>query len=132
VSTSLTDAATGERLWFSSDTAEGYDMVASREGLTKVVWVPHILNAHSSMVSCKALVLAELSPGEETGGGAFIKAGEKVYRRLGTGNFGRIPSLFRQDKLLMALGMYPEAAEMKGVVRGFVRNEVGYQEFVIV
>lgn len=132
LSTSLTDAATGEELWFSSDTTEGSRMVASRAGLRKVVWVPLILNAHAGMVSCEALVLAELSPGEETGGGAFIKAGEKVYRRLGTGSFGRIPSLFRQDKLLMALGTYPEATRMEDVVHGFVRNKAGYQEFVII
>ena len=132
VSTSLTDAATGEKLWFASDTTEGYEIVASRAGLSKVVWVPLMLSAHGSMVSCSALVLAEVSPGEESGGGAFIKPGEKVYRRLGTGNFGRVPSLFRQDKLVMALGTYPEATEMADVVRGFVRNETGYQEFVII
>jgi hypothetical protein len=131
-STSLTDTATGEKLWFASDTKEGYEIVASRAWLNKVVWVPHILSAHGSMVSCSALVLVELSPGEGYGSGGFIRAGEKVYRRLGTGNFGRIPNLFRQDKLLMALGVYPEATEMADVVRGFVRNEVGYHEFVII
>jgi len=48
VSTSLTDTVTGEKLWFASDTVEGYEMVASRAGLNKVVWVPHMLNAHNS------------------------------------------------------------------------------------
>ncbi|KAK0701936.1 heterokaryon incompatibility protein-domain-containing protein [Lasiosphaeria miniovina] len=90
--------------------SSGYEMVASRAGLSKVVWVPHMLTAHSSMVSCSALVFAEVTPGEESGcGGTFVKPGEKVYRRLGTGNFGRIPSLFRNDKLVMALGTFPDA-----------------------
>lgn len=91
-----------------------------------------MLSVDSNTVACTTLVLAEVSPGEESGGGTFIKAGEKVYWRLGTGNFGRILSLFRQDRLLMSLGTYPEAFDMTDIVRGFVRNEVGYQEFVIV
>ncbi|KAK3395261.1 hypothetical protein B0H63DRAFT_492189 [Podospora didyma] len=132
--TSLTDEATGENLWFASDTTEGYEMVASSAGLRKVVWVPHVLTALETMVECNVLVLSELSPDEETGDddGTFIKPGEKVYRRLGMGNFGRIPSLFRQDKLLMAMGTYPEADEMEDIAREFVRNEVGFREFVII
>ncbi|KAK3984502.1 heterokaryon incompatibility protein-domain-containing protein [Cladorrhinum sp. PSN332] len=133
VSTSLTDAATGEKLWFASDTAEGYEIVSSRTGLRKVVWVPHMLNMHSSMVNCYALVLAEVSPDEGFAvGGDFVRPGEQVYRRLGTGDFGRIPSLFRQDKLVMSLGAFPEATEMTDVLRGFGRNEAGYREFVII
>lgn len=134
VSTSLTDAATcaatGARLRFASDTTEGYEMVASRVGVSKVVWMPLVLNANSSMVDCKVLVLTEVSPVEGFGGGRFVKPGEKIYRRHGTGKFGRIPSLLRQDKLLMALGTLTE--DMTDNLRGFRRDEEGYHEFVVI
>jgi len=83
-------------------------------------------------VGCEALVLAEVSPNGGFGGGTFVKPGEKVYRRLGIGNFGRVPSLCLQDKLVMSLGTYLEAADMADVVRGFVRNELEYRGFVII
>lgn len=130
VSTSLTDAATGAKLWFVSDTTEGYEMVASHAGLSKVVWMPLVLNANSDMVDCKVLVLTEVSRGGGFGGGRFVKPGEKVYRRLGTGNFGTLPSLLRQDKLLMALGRFP--GDVTDNLRRFRRIETGYHEFVVI
>lgn len=132
VSTSLTDAATGEKSWFASDNAEGYHIVSSWAGLSNVVWVPHILSVNSSMVGCDALVLEEVSPSEGFVGGSFVRPGEKIYRRLGTGNFGRIPNLFRQDKLVMSLGTFPETDDMAHLLAGFRRNNAGYQEFVII
>ncbi|KAH8901571.1 hypothetical protein GQ53DRAFT_851452 [Thozetella sp. PMI_491] len=133
MNTSLTDAATGERLWFSTDTTEGYAIVRSRGGINKVVWMPLVLHIHGSMVECNLLVLTEVLPEEGFGGdGSFVRPGEKVYRRLGSGNFGRVPTLFRQDSLVLALGTYPEDDDMEEVARGFERDETGYQEFVVI
>jgi hypothetical protein len=76
-------------------------------------------------------VQADEDFGKEYG---FVKPGEKVYRRVGSGNFGRIPSMLREDKLLMALGTYPDSqtTNEKELQDGFQRREGGFEEFVLI
>jgi hypothetical protein len=104
---SLVDDATGEELWFCSDTVEGWELCRSGTSLaTGLVWVPITLEFRSDMLSGSALVLLEVKgKGEE-----FAQPGEKVYLRLGTGNFGRVPHMLLQDKLLLETGEYQDAA----------------------
>jgi len=130
----LTDAGTGERVWFAADTREVMDVLGSWNWTQRVVWMPLVLGISGPTVSCTALVLVEVGVGEPLGigAGSFVKPGERVYRRLGTGSFGRIPSLMRQDKLVMSLGTFPETEDYDAILGGFVRNEWGYREFVII
>ncbi|KAE9372590.1 HET-domain-containing protein [Stipitochalara longipes BDJ] len=136
-STKLTDAATGETLWFCSDTVEGYEMIKSRKEVQKIVWMPLTLEL-SGTISCKCLVLIEV-PVKQGGiveKDSFVKRGEKVYRRLGTGNFGRIASMLQQDKLLLSLGAYPSTQVQDGqrgqLAKEFRRKEEGMHEFVLI
>jgi hypothetical protein len=64
----------------------------------------------------------------------FVKSGEKVYRRVGSGDFGRIPTMLRQDKLLTALSTYPDSqvTNEKVLQNGFKRREEGFEEFVLI
>jgi hypothetical protein len=66
----------------------------------------------------------------------FVKTGEKVYRRRGTGNFGRIPSMLRQKRLLMQLGTFLDIEVKNGegqeLAKCFKRREDGLEEFVLI
>jgi len=136
--TSLKDKATGENLWLCSDTVEGGELVKSRKNLEKMKWMPLTLR-YGPALSCNGLVLMEVQAEEEIGREyGFVKAGEKVYRRLGSCDFGRIPSMLKQDKLLMNLGTWPDIqvveAQVQGpeLVKGFKRKEDKFEEFVLI
>jgi hypothetical protein len=135
--TSLTDGRTGEKLWFCSDTREGYEIVEKGKGVRDLVWMPLTLRFDARMVQCTALVLIQVQDddGIESGEG-FVKKGDKFYRRLGTGDFGRIPSMLRQDRLLLELGTYPDGEVKDGegqeLSRSFKRNEDGFEEFILI
>jgi len=136
-STSLTDEATGEKLWFCSDTVEGYELVESGKDIEKLVWMPLTLRFGTRMVECTCLCLIEVQAEDGIGSeDGFVKTGEKVYRRLGTGNFGRLPSMLRQDRLLMELGTYPDVQvkdeQGQELAKGFKRKEDGLEEFVLI
>ena len=137
-STSLTDEATGETLWFAADTVEGREIVASRARLKGVVWMPLTLRFGHRMLDAKCLVLAEMPSGGSGSGshGNFVRSGEKVYQRIGTGNFGRVPSMLRKDRLLLGLGTYPDidTNDEQGMklAGGFKRSGDGLEEFVLV
>ena len=136
-SISLTDEATGEKLWFCSDTVEGYELVESGNGIETLVWMPLTLRFDRSMVECNCLCLIQVQEEDRIGSEeGFVRVGEKVYRRLGTGNFGRIPSMLRQDKLLMGLGAYPDIRvnneQGQELTKGFKRKEDGLEEFVLI
>ena len=51
-----------------------------------------------------------------------------MYRRLGLAGFDSL----KKDELLLALGEYPSANNIADVASGFIRNEKGYEEVVIV
>ncbi|KAL8660622.1 MAG: hypothetical protein Q9202_006367 [Teloschistes flavicans] len=129
----LVDKVTGEELGFCSDTVEGYEMMGSESDLRKIVWVPLTLQFAGGILRCTYLVLIE---DEMHGGGAFVKTGEKVYRRIGWGDFGRRLSLFRADKLLMDLGTFPDIEALDGqgeaLVQGFKKREDTLEEFVLI
>lgn len=136
-STSLTDETTREKLWFCSDTVEGYELVASRKSIGRVMWMPLTIRFASRTAECNCLVLLRvLAEDGLVNGIGFVKPGEKVYRRLGTGNFGRLPSMLRQDKLLLELGNYPDiqVEDEQGGLLGsdFKREEVGMEEFILI
>jgi hypothetical protein len=136
-SISLTDEATGEKLWFCSDTVEGHELVKSGKGTEKILWIPLTLRFDTRMVECTCLCVIEVEEKERIASkGGFVKAGEKVYRRLGTGNFGRITSMLRQDKQLMELGAYPniqrDNVSGEDLAKGFKRKEDGLEEFVLI
>jgi hypothetical protein len=134
-STLLTDEVTGETLWFCPDTSEGLEIVKSRKAIQSLIWMPLTLRFSANMLECKCLCLVQVQAGEEVGKEyGFVKSGEKVYRRVGSGNFGRIPSILRQDKLLMALGTYPDSQVTNEEVlqNGFKRREEGFEEFVLI
>lgn len=136
-STSLTDEATGEKLWFCSDTVEGHQLVESGKGIEKLVWTPLTLRFDTRMVECICICLIEVQAEDGIGSeDGFVKTGEKVYRRLGSGNFGRLPSMLRQDRLLMELGAYPDVQvndeQGQELAKGFKRNEDGLEEFVLI
>jgi len=85
--TSLTDRITGEKLWFCPDTLEG---CRSDKELENLVWMPLTPNFRSNMIDGKCLCLLEVQGSAANG---FVRSGEKVYRQIGTGNFGRVPSM---------------------------------------
>ena len=130
---SLIDAATNEELWFCSDTVEGYELVESEKSIEGIVWTPLTLRFDNRMVECTCLVLIE---DEVRTGDPFVKTGEKVYRRIGSGNFGRAPSMLRQDKLLLGLGDFPNVQvsneQGKELANGFKIREADFEEFVLV
>jgi hypothetical protein len=133
----LTGAATGETLWFFSNTVEGYEIIKSREEVQKMVWMPLTMEL-SGILSCKCLVLVEepIKLGGVIEKDGFVEKGEKVYRPLGTGNFGRNASRLQQDNLLLSLGTYPDVQlkdERDGQLQeGFRRKEEGMHEFVLI
>lgn len=127
----LNDQTTREDLWFCSDTIEGHNISTWRRNSSKVVWMPLIVSYEFSVLSCNCLVLAEVdicSAGDQ-----FVRPGEKIYRRLGTGNFGRVASLLQQDALLLGLGTYPrEVEDTEQFIKGFRRSEEVFEEFVLI
>ena len=127
----LMDAATGEELWFCSDTVEGYELTESN--VDKVVWTPLTLRFSNNTVECIALVLVE---DETASDDVFARTGEKVYRRIGSGNFGRIPSMLQQDNLLLGLGTFPnvqmQAEQGQELANGFKTNEDRLEEFILI
>lgn len=136
-SISLTDMTTGEKLWFCADTVEGRNFHKSGTGTEKLVWMPLTLRFDTTTLDCTTLVLIEVPKEDRIAHeGEFLKPGEKVYRRLGTGNFGRIPSMLRQDKLLLQLGSYPdiqrENVQGQDLVKGFKRQTDGMENFVLI
>lgn len=136
-SPSLLDQATNAKLWFTPDTVEGYELLNSLDIIEKVVWMPLTIRIDDSMVDAKVLVLVEVPKTEtDTYEFDFVKPDDKFYRRIGTGNFGRIPSKLRMDVLLLRLGTFPdiEAAEGSGrrLANGFERSEEGFEDFVLV
>lgn len=137
-STSLTDESTGCDMWFSGDTVEAYELIKSRKGLERLVWIP-MLAFFDSTVSCQSLYLIEVHVPDQVGDdGKFVRPGEKVYRRIGSGNFGRVTTKLREDKLLLDLGSYAEipaeAGQREGqvIAKGFKRKEDEFQEFVLI
>jgi hypothetical protein len=133
-SISLTDEVTGEKLWFCSDTLEGHGII--RRGRARsLVWMPLSVSFNDSL-SCHCLVLIEVE-GEQYGGpNEFVRMNEKVYRRLGTGNFGRLVSMLQPNDLVLSLGSYPniQLGEGQGeeLARGFQPKQTGMQEFVLI
>jgi len=89
-------------------------------------------------ISCSCLVLTGVDV--PTYGGKFLKTGEKAYRRIGTGNFGKLISMLKTSDLVLTLGTYanlpadPRITDVQGQasVNGFTRKEVGMQEFVLI
>ncbi|EKD20822.1 HET domain protein pin-c1 [Drepanopeziza brunnea f. sp. 'multigermtubi' MB_m1] len=135
-SLSLTDRETGGDLWFCSDTVEGFDIV--RHGnARRLVWMPLSVSFDTS-ISGKCLVLLEV-PGQQYGGpNAFIRPGEKVYRRMGTGRFGRTIGMLHPTDVVLGLGTYPNikiggetrtGAELASV---FTRKQTPMEEFVLI
>lgn len=107
-SPSLTDEAIDGKLWFCSDTVEGYELVESGKGIEKLAWMPLTLRFDARTVECIRFVLIEVQVEDGIGSeDGYVKTGEKVYGWLGSGNFGQLPSILRQDRLLMGLGAYP-------------------------
>jgi hypothetical protein len=87
---------------------EGYELVESGKGIEKLVWMPLALRFDTTTVECICLILIEAQVKDGIGSeDGYVKTGERVYRRLGSGDFGRLPRMLRQDKLLMELGAYP-------------------------
>lgn len=125
---------TGEPLWFCSDTKEGFEIVR-RGRANHLVWMPLFARFDNSL-SCSCLILME-EGGERYGGSkGFVKSGDRVYRRMGTGNFGRLVSMLRATDLVWSLGSYSnvEIGEGKGgdLAKGFKRKETEMQEFVLI
>lgn len=130
---SLTDEATDEKLWLSPDTLEGLELVKWGRDMKKLAWMPLTVRFNDQGVSGFCLCLVEVEPAERIAGGTeFVRADEKVFRRIGTGNFGRVISMLKQDKLLMSLGTYPETQVGTELAKSFERSEDGFQEFVII
>lgn len=134
MSNALTDELTGEKLWFCSDTREGLE-IFSRDRASSLVWMPLTVRFDNS-ISCTCLVLMEEEGSQYGGPKGFIRSGEKVYRRIGTGNFGKLISMLTPSDLVLSLGTYPPIQEGGdqglALCRGFKRKEVGIQEFVLI
>ena len=133
-SISLIDQGTNEELWFASDTVEGIEICESGKGIDRLAWMPLTLRIADHMVECSCLVLMEVEETELIGSEIqqFFKPGEKLFMRLGTGNFGRIRRLIKEDKLLMRLGFYPDSQMHEELAKGFRPNTDGYEDFVLV
>ncbi|KAK0856613.1 hypothetical protein LTS02_010601 [Friedmanniomyces endolithicus] len=131
---SLIDRATGESLWFSSDTVEGRNPKAKQVGL--LAWMPLKVRFQGTSVECSCLVLEEVEAGGTTMTGYEQQAGGpklRVFRRLGTGNFGRTFERLAEDKLMLSLGKYVVASGSKvPVAADFKPREDGYEEFVLI
>jgi hypothetical protein len=130
---SLTDAATGQNFWFSSDTTEGINIV--RSGRTSsLVWMPTFVTFDQS-ISGKCMVLMRVEGQVYGGKKGFVRNGEHVYRRIGTGNFGKSIDMLSGTELVLSLGTYGVLGNGKvgqSVMRGFRRREEGMQEFVLI
>jgi hypothetical protein len=75
---------------------EGYELVESGKGIEKLAWTPLTLRFDTKTVECICLILIKVQVEDGIGSeDGFVKTGEKVYRRLGSGNFGRLPSMLR-------------------------------------
>jgi hypothetical protein len=132
-SISLTDDATGENFWFCSDTVEGFHIVRTGRARS-LVWMPMFVTIDQS-ISGKCLVLMEAEGQHYGGSNGFVRAGERVYRRMGTGNFGRSIDMLQSTDLVLRLGTYPDIQPTSAgadVAKGFKRKEVGMQEFVLI
>ncbi|KAK6615855.1 heterokaryon incompatibility protein [Botrytis cinerea] len=135
-SVSLIDEHTGQGLWFTGDTVEAYELIRWNMGIRSLVWMP-LLISFDSTVSCQCIFLVEVDASDQIGDdGKFVKPGEKVYRRVGSGHFGRVTSSIYQDKLLMELGTYPVILQRDGLgqilANGFKRSEDGFEQIVII
>ena len=94
-------------------------------------------NINGTSLSCDALVLIEVDMSTRAANsGHFVREAEAIYRRLGTGDFGRLLSMLHQDKLLMSLGRYadvPIGGEGQiTLADGFRRHENWSDDFVII
>ncbi|TGO27378.1 hypothetical protein BPAE_0043g00520 [Botrytis paeoniae] len=132
----LIDEYTGQGIWYTGDTVEAYEFISWNTGIRSLVWMP-LLISFDSTVSCQCIFLVEVDASDQIGDdGKFVKPGEKVYRRVGSGNFGSVTSSFRQNKLLMELGTYPVILEKDGqgqvLANGFKRSEDGFEQIVII
>ncbi|TVY85470.1 hypothetical protein LSUE1_G000165 [Lachnellula suecica] len=135
--TLLMDEKTGEELAFCPDTVEGYEMVNSRKGARELLWMPLTLRFSANMLECRCMCLVQVKVDEDIGMDyGFVKAGERVYRRVGSGDFGRIPSMLRQNKLLLGLGTYSDvqgAGELgEELKKGFKRRDDGLEDFILI
>ncbi|KAL8951391.1 MAG: hypothetical protein Q9222_002641 [Ikaeria aurantiellina] len=129
----LVDEATGERLGFCPDTLEGYAIMESATDIGKVVWMPLTVLFAPGVARCTYLILIER---ELDSGRTFTKAGEKVYQRIGCGDFGGIPSLFRLDKSVLGLGTFPDTEvrddQAGELAKDFRKTADGPEEFVLI
>lgn len=128
----LIDATTGAGLWFCADTVADRDIVLRNGGrrARELRWMPLGLSIDAQTVACKGIVFLPVDNPAAVGP-PFAKPGEPVYRRVGTANFGRIPSLLQKDSLLLQLGSYPAVIDGNSY-RTFKRNEDGLEEFVVI
>lgn len=131
---SLTDEVTGNQLWFYSDTMEGFEIVR-RGRAGSLVWMP-LSVSFDHMISCSCLVLMEAEGEQYSGPKGFVKRGERVYRRLGTGSFGKLIGMLKPNDLVLSIGTYPKVqmdnAKGEELAKGFKRKEAGMQEFIII
>jgi len=130
---SLIDRATGESLWFSSDTVEGRNPKAKQVGL--LAWMPLKVRFQGTSVECSCLVLQEVEAGGTSMTGYEQQPGRRlrVFRRLGTGNFGRTFERLAEDKLMLSLGKYVVASGSEvPLATDFKPREDGYEEFVLI
>ncbi|KAK0316426.1 hypothetical protein LTR01_000174 [Friedmanniomyces endolithicus] len=129
---SLIDRATGGSLWFSSDTADGRNPKAEQVGL--LAWMPLRVRFQGISVECSCLVLQEVEA-DTTMTGYEQQPGRRlrVFRRLGTGNFGRTFERLAEDKLMLSLGKYVVATGSKvPLAADFKPRGDGYEEFVLI
>ncbi|TKA73949.1 hypothetical protein B0A55_05645 [Friedmanniomyces simplex] len=129
---SLIDSATGGSLWFSSDTLEGHGLKAKEVGT--LAWLPLKVRFQRGSIECSCLVLQEVEGGARyTGYEQESRKRLKVYRRLGTGNLGRVVSRLAEDKLVSSLGTYAVGSGDDALLAaGFRPREDGYEAFVLI
>lgn len=131
---SLTDAKTGQDFWFCSDTVEGTNVVRTGQA-RNLVWMP-MLATFDTAISGKCIILMEVPAHMVYGGDkGFVRHGERAYRRMGTGNFGRSCDMLRDTDLVLHLGTYGVLGggnTGQDIMKGFARREEGMQEFVLI
>ncbi|KAF7922945.1 hypothetical protein BELL_0543g00030 [Botrytis elliptica] len=135
-SVQLIDEDTGQGIWYTGDTVEAYEVISWNTGIRSLVWMP-LLITFDSTVSCQCIFLVEVDASDQIGDdGKFVKPGEKVYRRVASGNFGSVTSSHRHNKLIMGLGRYPFMREKDGqgqaLANEFKRREDGFEQIVII
>lgn len=133
----LIDQTADAKLYFAPDTVEGVEILQSSKSLAEVVWMPLTMHFDARMIEAKALVMAKVDTDQiDFQRFDFIRPSDRVYRRIGTGNFGRIPSKLRMDKLLLNCGAFPdmEVADGQGrrLAQGFRRSDDGFEDFVLI